>query len=163
MEKIQVPDAEVSEMRSFYQEELDKTTRRLEHIKAILQKLGDDPDEQADGEDQGSVRSKTRKKAGRKPKWELLILKRMRQLDKPVTYEELTEEIMTAAKIPAEKRKATKQALINVVFRLRNRDQKLDTFSIGTKEKYIALKSWFDKPGKINRAYLKKIDHPKAR
>ncbi len=102
------------------------------------------------------------KKTGRKSKWELLIMKRMRQLDKPVTYEELTDEIMAFSKLPEGKRISTKQAVVNVVFRLRSRDRKLDTFSMGTREKYIALKSWFDGKGVIKKEYVSKIEgvHP---
>ena len=76
-------------------------------------------------------------------------MKRMRQLNKPVTYDELTQEIMTLSKLPEGKRKNTKQAVVSVIFRLRSRDKKLDTFSIGTREKYIALIQWFERPGKI--------------
>ncbi|PID92328.1 MAG: hypothetical protein CSA96_03795 [Bacteroidetes bacterium] len=159
MEKIHVNKDELSEMRQFYKEEYERLSRRVEHIRQMLEKLGPEPENELENR---SGQSKPRKRAGRKPKWEQLIIKRMRQLDRPVTYEELTDEIMTAAKIEPSKRKATKQALINVVFRLRSRDEKLDTFSIGTKEKYIALKGWFDKPGKIKREYLRKINHPKA-
>ncbi len=94
--------------------------------------------------------------------WEDLIIKRMRQLDKPVTYDELTEEVMLLAKIPAEKRVVTKQAILSVVFRLRTRDHKLDTFSMGKREKYIALTSWFESRGVIKREYSDKIDLPKS-
>ena len=90
-------------------------------------------------------------------------MKRMRQLDKPVTYDELTDEIMTFSKLPPEKRESTKQAVVNVVFRLRNRDGKLDTFSIGTREKYIALKGWFDEPGVISKDYAARIERPEAK
>ena len=85
-------------------------------------------------------------------------MKRMRQLDKPVTYDELTDEIMNVEKLPETKRKSTKQAVVNVIFRLRNREGKLDTFSIGTREKYIALKNWFDQPGEIKKEYSEKIE-----
>ena len=64
---------------------------------------------------------------------------------------------MAFAKLPAGKRTSTKQAVINVIFRLRSRDQKLDTFSIGSREKYIALKSWFKAPGIIKKEYAVKI------
>ena len=74
--------------------------------------------------------------------------------------DELTEEIMTFSKIPESKRTTTKQAIVNVIFRLRSRDKKLDTFSMGTREKYIALKSWFEKPGEIKKAYAAKIAVP---
>ena len=85
-------------------------------------------------------------------------MKRLRQLDKPVTYDELTDEIMTFSKLPEQKRKSTKQAVVNVIFRLRNREGKLDTFSIGTREKYIALKNWFEQPGEIKKEYAAKIE-----
>ena len=88
-------------------------------------------------------------------------MKRMRQLNKPVTYDELTQEIMTLSKLPEGKRKSTKQAVVSVIFRLRNREKKLDTFSIGTREKYIALKPWFEKPGTIKKEYAKKINKPR--
>lgn len=152
-----MPEDELAEMKDFYLEELEKTRRRLDHISAVLRRLGEDVPSH-DGA--GKVR-KTRKKPGRKPEWENLVMKRLRQLDRPVTYEELTDELMLVSKIPAEKRKKTKQAVINVIFRLRNRDQKVDTFSMGTREKYIALKQWFTKQGKIRREYAAKVDLPR--
>ncbi|MCK5137092.1 MAG: hypothetical protein KAR19_15000 [Bacteroidales bacterium] len=175
METIKLPETELTEMKQFYQEEHDKAVRRLQHIKTMLQRLGVniqsfEPEtiqmpEIPAGEvtpAEPSV-SKTKKKTGRKSKWELLIMKRLRQLDKPVTYDELTEEIMTFSKIPENKRISTKQAVVNVIFRLRNRDKKLDTFSIGTREKYIALRRWFENPGEIKKEYAAKIANPKSK
>jgi len=163
----------LAEMKQFYLEEYDRVSRRLIHIIAILNRLGVEiPD---DGlEDSGTIplsklkagplkrsRPAARKRSGKKSKWELLILKRLRQLDKPVTYDELTDEIMAFSKLPAEKIKSTKQAIVNVIFRLRNRDKKLDTFSMGTRAKYIALRSWFDSNGEIKKEYSSKIKLPK--
>jgi len=174
METIKVPEGELSEMKQFYQDEFERTSRRLEHIRAMLENLDIDPESMepvpyqqkpaASGKTAPSKPSKrSRKRSGRKSKWELLIMKRMRQLDKPVTYDELTDEIMTFSKLPPEKRESTKQAIVNVIFRLRNRDGKLDTFSIGTREKYIALKGWFDEPGVIRKEYAAKIERPEAK
>ena len=87
-------------------------------------------------------------------------MKRLRQLDKPVTYDELTDEIMVFSKLPEHKKTSTKQAIVNVIFRLRSRDRKLDTFSMGSREKYIALKGWFEKPGEIKKEYAAKIAKP---
>ncbi len=155
-------------MREFYEEELVRTQHRLEHIQDILKQLGGNKMPL-----KGQVAGKTvpkpaaargsRKKPGRKSQWEALIMKRMRQLNKPVTYDELTREIMLLSKLAEDKLKSTKQAVISVVFRLRNRDGKLDTFSIGKKEKYIALKQWFEKPGEIKKEYLNKIQKPKPK
>jgi len=169
-------------MKQFYLEEYERTEKKLQHIKNVLTRLGVTeqdlftgiPQMQADlagktrtGQGQPAARKspgtstvRKSKKTGRKSKWELLIMKRMRQIDRPVTYDELTDEIMTFSKLPESKRKSTKQAVVNVIFRLRNRDQKLDTFSIGTREKYIALKSWFEKPGEIKKEYAAKIERP---
>lgn len=172
METFQLPAEELAEMKQFYQEEYERTSRRLVHITAILKRLGAGIPENISGAavsvtlpagDPGSPKgspSRPRKKTGRKSKWELLIIKRLRQLDKPVTYDELTDEIMAFSKLPEEKRKSTKQAIINVVFRLRSRDRKLDTFSAGTREKYIALKNWFTAPGEIKKEYRARIKTP---
>jgi hypothetical protein len=173
METLKLPEAEIAEMKSFYLEEYDRTVKRLQHIKSMLDRLGADTESDISfiPPELKAVPKKTavapatapvkkRKRTGRKSKWELLILKRIRQLDKPVTYDELTDEIMNFSKLPESKKKSTKQAVVNVVFRLRNRDRKLDTFSIGTREKYIALKNWFEKPGEIKKEYAAKIERP---
>jgi hypothetical protein len=173
MDSFQLPEAELAEMKEFYLEEYDRVSRRLIHIMAVLKRLGVEiPDNGPD--DIGTIRisrgkagpskrsgSPARKRSGRKSKWELLIMKRLRQLDKPVTYDELTDEIMAFSKLPAEKRDSTKQAVVNVIFRLRNRDRKLNTFSAGTREKYIALRSWFETSGEIKKEYMAKIKVPK--
>ena len=175
MKTIKLPESEILEMKQFYQEEYDRLARRLQHIRIILGHLGIEIEKNDSAELKPqtiSIRSeesssttviKRKKKAGRKSKWELLIMKRLRQLGKPVTYDELTDEIMTFAKLPESKRTSTKQAVVNVIFRLRNRDKKLDTFSVGTREKYIALKSWFEKPGEIKKEYAAKIAKPTSK
>jgi hypothetical protein len=170
METLRLPAEELAEMKQFYQDEYERTSRRLKHITNMLNKLGAEIPENVSGASvsatfpsgdpgsKGGSPPRPRKKTGRKSKWELLIIKRLRQLDKPVTYDELTDEIMAFSKLPEEKRKSTKQAIINVVFRLRSRDRKLDTFSAGTREKYIALKNWFSAPGEIKKEYSARIN-----
>jgi hypothetical protein len=161
MKSIQISDDEHVEMKKFYLEEYEKATSRLAHITAVLKRLGiEKPAEEGLTLASTIKRSTPKKKPGRKSKWDLIVMKRMRQLDKPVTYEQLTDEIMSFGNMQAEKRTSTKQAVVNVVFRLRNRDHKLDTFSMGTKEKYIALKSWFEAPGKIRKEYAAKVEIP---
>ena len=175
METIKLPESELAEMKQFYQDEYERLSRRLQHIKTILERLGVEIQEEnlTGVKPQPStanvvpppspIVSKRKKKSGRKPKWELLIMKRLRQLDRPVTYDELTEEIMTFSKLPENKKTSTKQAVVKVILRLRNRDKRLDTFSNGTREKYIALKSWFEKPGEIKKEYAAKIAIPPSR
>lgn len=169
MENIKLPQSELAEMKQFYLDEYERLSRRLQHIRIMLDRMGAEvPDngttDQAPRVKQpGTASSRVspaapgKKKTGRKSKWELLIMKRLRQLDKPVTYDELTDEIMAFSKLPASRRNNTKQAVVNVIFRLRSRDRKLDTFSIGTREKYIALKGWFENPGEIKKEYSAKI------
>ena len=172
---LKLSEKELAEMRDFYREELDRSEKRIVHIKGILKQLGNNKltvpakaTKSGTGKRRGrppkNIKAaeivempKTKKRPGKKSRWESIILKRLRQLNKPVTYDELTDEIMVLSKLPENKRTATKQAVVSVVFRLRNRDEKLDTFSIGKKEKYIALKQWFDKPGEIKKEYSKKI------
>lgn len=159
MNTIQIPDKELEDMKLFYKQEYEQAAARLEHITTILKRLEVEiPEPGTAGS--ASKKAASKKKPGRKSTWELVIMKRLRQLDKPVTYDELTDEIMVFTRIPPEKRTATKQAVINVVFRLRNRDKKLDTFSMGSREKYIALKNWFDTPGKIKKEYAAKVSIP---
>lgn len=171
MNTVQVSDNELKEMKELYLEEYVKASARIKHITSVLLRLGVDLPAnesfslplQASSENISDPAKKlnvSRKKPGRKSKWEMMVMKRMRQLDKPVTYDQLTDEIMVFNKISQLKRTSTKQAVINVVFRLRNRDQKLDTFSMGTREKYIALKNWFDAPGKIKKEYAAKVMIP---
>ena len=171
MKTIKLPDTDHTDMCQFYHEELDKTIRRLQHIKSVLEKLGDTsqsvqiqitsakPDTlKPNGQGQplkAKTKKRGKKKRGPKSMWEMLVLKRMRQLDRPVTYDELTEEIMIFSKLPKEKRKSTKQAIVNVTFRMRTKTKKLDTFSIGTKEKYLALKR--TKTKSINRNPQQKL------
>jgi hypothetical protein len=162
MKSIQISDDEHVEMKKFYLEEYEKATSRLAHITAVLKRLGIEKPAEEDLTLASTIkkRSSPKKKPGRKPKWDLIVMKRMRQLNKPVTYEQLTDEIMSFGNMPPEKRSCTKQAVVNVVFRMRNRDLKLDTFSMGTREKYIALKSWFEAPGKIKKEYAAKVELP---
>ncbi|MFO7671810.1 MAG: hypothetical protein R6W31_19280 [Bacteroidales bacterium] len=171
MKTLQIPDNELNEMKQFYLEEYEKANARILHITQVLNRLNveipagvafEPPLKGTAGIISDPLKKEigTKKKPGKKSKWELMVMKRMRQMDKPVTYDQLTDEIMSFNKISPQKRTSTKQAVVNVVFRLRNRDHKLDTFSMGTREKYIALKNWFDSPGKIRKEYAAKVEIP---
>ena len=171
MKTVQVSDIEFNEMKDFYKEEYEKAVSRILHITSILERMGvESPENKSfvrllkgkveNNSDFAKKGGPRKKKPGRKSKWELIVMKRMRQLDKPVTYDQLTDEIMLFNKIPPGKKTSTKQAVVNLVFRLRTRDHKLDTFSMGTREKYIALKSWFDSPGNLKKDYAAKVVIP---
>lgn len=182
MKSLKFPNSDLSEMRQFYEEELEKTVKKLQHIKSVLEQLGGASPQiviniegetaspnAAVGPKKAGGKVKTKKpvkaaaktgekgKRGRKSTWEPLLLKRLEVLDKPVTYDELTDDVMQFSKLPKSKLKSTKQAVVNMVFRLRADGKKVDTFANGSREKYVALNAWFDKPGKINKDYLAKL------
>lgn len=178
MKTIKLPETDYAGMRRFYQEELDKTLKRLQHIQSVLAQLGDTsvvidkailnvtaPDANTFiGETEKNVSAKPkrkyRKKAGRKALWGPIILKRMKQLNRPLTYDELTDEIMTFSNLAPQKREATKQAIINVTFRLRTKEKKVNTFSNGSRIKYLALNQWFDENGEISEVYRRMLPQP---
>ncbi len=163
-------------MLQFYEEELVKTVSRLEHIKKMLEKLAPgavtiDVQVKNDLKIAGktkttSVRkspatpkkSKRKKKPGPKAIWGNYIIKRLRQLDRPITYTELIQDALLFFKLPVSKKEVVRQAIMNSAFRLRNKQGKVTTFrKKGSKEKYIGLKKWFDKDGQLLPEYQKKI------
>jgi hypothetical protein len=177
MESLKFEAADLETMRDFYREELKKTLTRLEHINGVLTKLGDRTTTiniQFEGAGQSAVSKKPvapaaketsssrskGKKRGPKSVWGTFILKRLQQLDKPLTYNQLVDEAMVVFKLEEEKRQSVVNAIINSAFRLRKNSGRIDTFSAGSREKFVALKSWFDEPGKISKDYLKKVDKP---
>jgi hypothetical protein len=203
MSLSRLEDIELLEMRRFYEEELEKTLKKLKHIQSVLDKIEagtlgvrvspdqeliaapeepkkiqeivaiseneiDDSEEEyeddsseedevsGDGQEK-KTRRKRRKKTGPKPFWEDAIIDQLKAVGKPLTYEELTDHILLSHELPEERRIATKQAITNVVFRLRQRGVKVGTFSAGKKEKFVALKRWFDADGEVKDMYLEMV------
>lgn len=179
MDTLKISTEEREAMRSFYQEERSKILARLNHVQGMLEKIGDTSmnieinlSGSAEGEtstaDSASStprqpKKRKGKKRGPKSVWGSFILKRLQQLDKPLTYNELVDEAMVFFKLSESKRQTVVNAINNSAFRLRKNSERIDTFSAGGREKYVALTSWFDEPGKINKDYLKKVSKPKAR
>jgi hypothetical protein len=185
MKKLEFKDSDVRLMRKFYLEELEKTLEKLDHIKKVLAKIGGEGDSveisiqrfgkrksapdstsgvasQKDDLQRKPGRPKktygNKRKPGIRSAWARLILSQLSTSDRPLTYNELTDEVMKTAKIPASKKESTKRSVVNVAFRLKNRDKKIKTFSVGQKEKYIARIEWFNDSGRISREYLQKIN-----
>ena len=115
------------------------------------------PPKQTSPAAQPSPVKKTPGKAGRKSKWDKIIVERLTAINKPVTYEELTDDVMKTFKHPASKRPSTKQAIVNVIFRMRNRNDHVDTISLGSREKYVVLKTWYSSPGKLKAEFADKV------
>ncbi len=159
---------DVEAMKRFYREELGKTVSRLEHIKTVLNKLGDESIRIEIAGDSNTATTPTRatatgakrgrkKKRGPKSVWEDMILKRLKAIDRPLTYEQLTDDIMHFSNLTEDKRKNTKASVVSVVFRLRTKKNKINTFSTGSREKYIALRQWFNEDGTISESYKARV------
>lgn len=174
MDTLKLNGEELETMKAFYQEELSRTISRLQHIKSVLNQLGGKTTNiEINVEGVGPVKSvstgsqesaapkKQGKKRGPKSVWGSFILKRLQQLDRPLTYNELVDEAMVFFKLSEAKKQTVVNAINNSAFRLRKNSGRVDTFSAGGREKYVALKSWFESSGKIKPEYLKKVKKPK--
>ena len=101
---------------------------------------------------------RTPRKSSNRPPWENIMTHRLQTLGKPMTYDQLTDDILNYTKLSESRRKTTKQSITQVVFRLRKKGEGFDTFSLGKKEKYIALKEWFDEKGVIRDEYKNRAE-----
>jgi len=179
---VQFSDSDLLEMKQFYRNELDATLRKLEHLRNVLARLeGNHPsvevtisssssvavttpapvignyiDEEEDF-DETEPKRKRKKKRGPKPVWGNFILKRLRQLERPITYQELTEDAMAFMKLDESKLESTRLAILNSSFRLRKVHKKIDTHHVkGRKAVYVGLSKWFEE-GELSSSYVKRI------
>ncbi len=112
-ETIVIQESEVAEMQLFYQTELDKTLKRLQHIQGILKKLGyrgaesmnfevetkttsaPAPKRKAAPEVEAKpIKAKRGKKRGPSSVWSNFVVNRLTQLAKPLTYDQLVDEAL---------------------------------------------------------------------
>lgn len=190
MESVKLHENDLAVMKQFYQQELDKTMKHLQHIKSVLESLGEKSTRieinvkgasapaarLADGSvkrgpgrprkvdsidsTSANVISTAKKPRGKKrgPEsvWGTFILDTLKSTDNPMTYNDLVDAAMVRFSLADAKRKATSDAIVNASFRLRKNAKKIDTFSAGQREKHVALKAWFDSPGKIGATYMSK-------
>lgn len=175
MPSIKLDTEATAHMRSFYQEELRKTAEHLNHLKSVLEAIGGDVpkiDIKVSGMNITSAspatpssrtykkaKGTTRKRKGNRPgpvsKWDKIITGILKEKDTPMTYEQLTDALMTQENRDLSQRKNTKATVTNTVFRLRKTDR-LNTFSKGGRVKFVALMNWFDGDGSISENYLDK-------
>lgn len=170
MDQLKLDAESITEMKSFYQEELAKTLRKLEHLNEVLSQLGAkgaqiqmsfaDSSTPLRKSKNSAPKRKYKKKRGPKSKWDKAIIKTITSAGRPLSYDEITDFLMISEGRDASKRKNTKATVQNTVFRLRH-DKKLNTFSMGARTKYIAPKTWFESNGEIKEEFKNKITLPK--
>jgi hypothetical protein len=172
---------EASDMINYYQEEQILLTRKLAHVNAMIEKLGGasapptfetggkktrpiiasavaSVDMDDDDDDDASSKRKRKKKRGPKSVWGAFILKRLRQVDRPVSYSDMLNYAMVFHAIPEEKRENARASILNSAFRLRAVHKKIDTVGEdGKKEKYLVLSRWTDGNGNLIDPYDKKF------
>lgn len=168
MATIKIDPAAVAEAKAFYQEELQKTLSRLNHIQHMLAELGDSTISlelkstgtspsirKTVGRPASSATKKRKAKPGPKSKWDKIVLKVLKEEQKPFSYDELTLALMIASGRSVSERARTKATVQNTVFKLRN-SSKVKTFSKGGRDKYVALSEWFD-GDTIKEEYANKV------
>ena len=177
--------AELSAIKSFYEQERIQLAAKLQHVDDIIARLGGNavsvkapaardasvssvsaaPVKRGPGRPRKTeVESKAKKsgrpkKRGPKSVWGNFILRRLRQCDRPLSYSELIRDAMVLNNISADRTKNAKASVLNAAFRLRNTMNKIDTVGLpGKKEKFLVLTSWLESEGKLKAPYDKLFD-----
>ncbi len=166
--QVALSQTELDEMRQAYEQEYVKLKQRMDHLTAILERIGSDavkldaPTKKSSFKavsapaemDDGKARRKRRKKRGPKSIWGNFILRRLRQADRPISYAEMIRDAMVLHNLPESKRKNARASILNSSFRLRAIHGKIDTVGEeGKKEKYIVLTKWLDENGALMPPY----------
>lgn len=162
-------EADLHAIRQFYEAELVQTVARYEHLQNILGKLGvqvggirrSGPSGPAAAAATPMSMAKPAKKApkrkgkrGRKPIWAAYILKTLKDLDRPIMYQDMVRAAQIAFNVNDENIRDLKAAVNQASFRLRTVHKKIDTYGKkGRKEKYIVLKSWYNDQGELEKKY----------
>jgi len=174
MSEISFSQEEILALIELYQERLATELRRKEMLQRKLAALNaseplpqeeaqtePDHDDSETEEEHEANQPKPVKRKGPPPIWANFILKRLRQVNHPLTYQQLTDDAMLFQKIEPHKRNQVEQAIKASAFRIRKVHGKIDTYHLkGTREVFVGLTKWFSKPGKLQRSYVKKINKP---
>ncbi len=174
--------AELSAIKSFYEQERIQLAAKLQHVDDIIARLGGNavsvsgasvqpsalasvPAKRGPGRPRKTETEVKSKRAGRPKKrgpksvWGNFILRRLRQCDRPLSYSELVRDAMVLNNISADRAKNAKASVLNAAFRLRNTLKKIDTVGLpGKKEKFLVLSSWLESEGKLKAPYDKLFD-----
>ncbi|MCB0762143.1 MAG: hypothetical protein KDC12_11525 [Flavobacteriales bacterium] len=171
---LHLTDIQKAEMRSFYEAELQKSLLQIRHLREVLDQLKDVDSveisaggvlpasgvkKKATAPAKPASTRKRRKKRGRKSIWGDYILKELKATDRPLLYSEIIESAKIRFNIPDSKMKELKAAINQSAFRLRTIHEKIDTIGAeGKKERYMALKAWYDEEGNIIKDYAAKVN-----
>ena len=154
-----------------YTEEYQKTLRKLKDLEAVLQELSQVDVSVLDLENISSINNtqttskenilpaasnivpkrsykKRAKKRGRKSLWGEFVLKRLKAINRPLTYDALANHALVTMGLQQSEYDKTRKSLIAAVFQLRNKQQKVNTANkTGTRDKYVLLSKWTDGNG----------------
>ena len=99
-----------------------------------------------------------KKKRGPKAVWPKRILKRLRQTDTPMSYDQLASHYYFNDNDKNLSLERVRQGIVSSAFKMRKQDNKLDTWAKkGSRTVYVGLPSWFDDKGVMLKEYQKKI------
>jgi hypothetical protein len=172
---IQFTAEELNDLRLAYEKEYIELTRRLEHIRSVLNKIGSDVpagpsvpvtiqrsqrQESSDSSQQRALpKPRKSKKRGPKSVWGDFIVRRLKKLDRPMSYAEMLNDAMDIHNIPDEKRQNAKGSILNSAFRLRKTHKRIETIPVpGRKEKFIVLTDWLGNDGKLMHPYAQRME-----
>ena len=148
MSNIKFTQEELTSLRAHYLNEKVRLEAALNHVDAMLVKLGGAIGKRASK----SLTAKGRmpKKRGPKSVWGAFIVKRLRARNRPMSYDELIEDAMAIHKIDESRRGAAKASILNSAFRLRTVHGKIVTVGRpGKKDKLVALTKWVGEDGSL--------------
>jgi hypothetical protein len=155
-----------------YLKQYRELAERLNHINHMMEVIGSfSPELKMEIKlDVGSVESATLKAlnpslskeagrgVGRLPKWEAFILRKLKSLDKPLSYRDIISEASDLFGIHTEKEVTNAlKVVFSTVHRMRAQNQ-LETIRLeGQREKFVVLRSWCTENGKLKKSYRGKL------
>lgn len=168
---LSLSEEELTELKRSYEKEYIELSRRLEHLKSVLKKAGSDivKGERSSGSQKklpqyGSEKktlppASKSKRRGPRSVWGDFIIKRLRNLDRPMSYAEMLEDAMEMHSIPKDRRENAKGSILNSAFRLRKTHQAIETVGVpGRKEKFIVLTDWLKADGRLKTTYHRRFE-----
>lgn len=165
------------DLLAHYIGEYRATLEQLEHIRQMLERLGEETeglryelkmsknliDTAAASTFEKALPGEGNKR-GRKSKWGSFIVHRLKQAKRPLSYEDLLNDAIEVFGLskPGEI-DAARKVIFSTSYRLKGKEDLLRTFGIrGKRGKYVALKQWCTDGGKLQKKYAEMMsDDPK--